>query len=66
MENLYITKVVRVGSSIGIITPKGLMKQLGIERGDHVVLGLFATGQFSVRRLTERELNDLRPGIINI
>lgn len=66
MENVDITKVVKVGTSLGIIIPKHILTSCEIERGDHIVFGLFTEGQFFVRKLTEKELRHLRPQVIKI
>lgn len=64
MENVNITKVIKVGTSLGIIIPKALLTDLEIQRGDHVVFGLFSEGQFFVRRLSTNELRTLRPQVV--
>lgn len=61
-----MTKVIKVGTSLGIIIPKSLLTDLNILRGDHVVFGLFSEGQFFVRKLSTNELRQLRPQVINI
>lgn len=66
MENVNITKVIKVGTSLGIIIPKALLTDLNILRGDHVVFGLFSEGQFFVRKLNVNELRQLRPQVITI
>lgn len=66
MENVDITKVVKVGTSLGIIIPKHILTSCEIQRGDHIVFGLFTEGQFFVRKLTEKELRHLRPQVIKI
>jgi len=66
MENVNITKVIKVGTSLGIIIPKQLLTDLNILRGDHVVFGLFSEGQFFVRRLSVNEVQQLRPQLIKI
>ena len=66
MEYTYITTVVEHGNSYALIIPKPLMEQLKIERGDRMVFGLFAEGQFSARRLTDKELRNFKPREIKI
>lgn len=66
MENVDITKVVKVGTSLGIIIPKQILTSCEIQRGDHIVFGLFTEGQFFVRKLSEKELRHLRPQVIKI
>ena len=66
MEHVDITKVLKVGTSLGIIIPKRILTSCGIERGDHIVFGLFSEGQFFVRKLSQKELQHLRPQIIKI
>lgn len=66
MENVNITKVIKIGTSQGMVIPKGILTALKIQRGDYIVFGLFGEGQFVVRKLTREELLHLRPQIIKI
>lgn len=40
MENLRITKVIKVGTSNGIIIPKEVLTAVGLERGDQVFVAV--------------------------
>lgn len=40
METLRITKVIRVGDSLGIIIPKEVLKATALERGDQVFVAV--------------------------
>lgn len=40
MEQLRVTKVLRVGDSLGIIIPKAILKACCLERGDQVFVAV--------------------------
>lgn len=40
MEPLKITKIIRVGDSLGIIIPKELLESTALKRGDQVFLAV--------------------------
>lgn len=62
----HITKIIRVGSSLGVIIPKLVLDQLFIERGDVVVFGFYGDKQILIRALTEQEVRQLKPTEVKI
>lgn len=40
MEPLYITKIVKVGTSLGIVIPINYLDATGLQRGDQVFLAV--------------------------
>ena len=66
MDKVYTARIMRVGSSLGLIIPKPLLKQLNIERGDTMVFGAFSDGVFAFRRVGDQELRIFDPPIIKI
>ena len=60
MESLYITKVVRIGTSLGIIIPKNITKGINWQRGDTILFTDFGVGQLTARLLTSVEVNALK------
>lgn len=67
MEALYLTKLVKMGSSHGIIIPKQLLTGFKWERGDSLVFGLGVDNQLFIRRLSNEEIIKMKPhDIFNI
>jgi len=66
MEPIFITTVVKYGTSLALVIPKPLLEQLHIGRGDLMIFGRFAEGQFSARRVTDKEIETLRPEEVKI
>lgn len=56
MEQLKITKLNRIGDSLGIIIPKNILSALKWERGDQVVFGIFNDDTVAVRKITNEEI----------
>lgn len=61
MERFYTTKVVKIGSSKGIIIPREILTALMWDRGDVVSFGVIAGPTLVVRQLTDLEIRRLRP-----
>ncbi len=60
MENLYITRLIKNGTSLAIIIPKDILKAVGLQRGDLVVFKDYGVNQFSVRWLTGKEIKEIK------
>ena len=60
MENLYFTKIIKVGDSCAIIIPKGILSGVGLQRGDTILFGQFAPGQFSVGMVSDKKIQELK------
>ena len=60
MENLHITKVVRHGDSLGIIIPVEVLRGVGLQRGDTLLLGMFSPGQFTAALLSDEKIKQLK------
>lgn len=63
MQQIYFTKIMRTGSSDAVIIPKNILQGMKWSRGDHVVFGFGGTDQLTIRRLTDKEIKQLRPDI---
>ena len=66
MENLYITKVVRVGNSLGVIIPKNILVGINFKRGDTIMFSEYAPGQVMLRCLTDIEIRNLKIRVAKI
>lgn len=66
MENLYIKKIVRHGTSLGIVIPIELLRALGLQRGDSVVVAPVSPGQFLVSLLNDEKIKELKMQLANL
>ncbi len=64
MEHLYTTKIVRMGSSLGIVIPKQILESCTMSRGDHVLFGDFSHNGFAVRVLSDMQIKLFKQEII--
>jgi antitoxin component of MazEF toxin-antitoxin module len=61
MNNIRIGKVTRLGNGLAIVIPRSILRGLKIQRGDQVVFAVYDENIFCVRRLTDDELQKMRP-----
>lgn len=60
MENLYFTKVIKVGTSLGIIIPKNILTGIEWKRGDMIIFASYKTGQLLARSLSDSEIQEIK------
>jgi antitoxin component of MazEF toxin-antitoxin module len=60
MESIHITKLVRVGDSLGVITPKTILKAYNWKRGDILVFTFINNDTLAIRRLTDVEIRAIK------
>lgn len=63
MESIYITRVVTVGTSQGIVIPAPILRGMKWERGDRLVFGFARDNQIILRKLSDKEIRELKPDI---
>lgn len=61
MQTFYITKILKIGNSRGIIIPNEILNGLHWERGDHLVFGFAGTEQVFLKRLTDKDMEQMKP-----
>lgn len=61
MESFYTTKIVKVGSSLGLVIPREIIAAMMLDRGDRVVFSVIAGPTLVVRQLSEQEIRRLKP-----
>jgi len=67
MINLQITKIVRVGTSLCVVIPVNILRDLRLERGDQVAFAIAAGDVICLRKITDAEKLEIKPlPIINI
>jgi len=64
MKNSGIQKVIQMGNGLGVIIPVAISRGLNIQRGDCIFFGVVSDNEFYVRRISERELQHLKPKIL--
>lgn len=60
MEELYTTKIVKVGTSRAVVIPSNVMDGLGWQRGDRVVFTFAADNQLIVKKLDDETIRNLK------
>lgn len=60
MEELYMTKIVRVGTSKAIIVPVNVLDGLGWQRGDRVLFTFAGHDQLIVRKVDDETIKQLK------
>lgn len=61
MERLYFTKIVKIGSSYGVVIPKEILAACMLERGDQVSFGVIAGPTLVMRQISDNEIRRLKP-----
>lgn len=61
MEQIYIGKIIRVGSSNAIVLPANILQAYNWQRGDHVVFGFNSEQALFLKKLSDDELRKLKP-----
>ena len=61
MINVQITKIVRVGTSLGVIVPINILRDLRIMRGDQVAFSVAAGDVICLRKITDAEKLEIKP-----
>lgn len=60
METIHITKFVKIGDSMGVIVPSNIRKAYGWERGDILVFVFSSADALTIRRLTDKEIQQIK------
>lgn len=60
MEELYITKIVKVGTSKAVVIPTNVLEGLGWQRGDRVIFTFAGQDQLIVKRVTDEDIRKLK------
>lgn len=64
MANDGMHRVIKVGSSLGVVLPVAVCRTLGIARGDLVSFGVFEENTVVIRKVTPEQLKQLAPKTI--
>lgn len=63
MQTFYFSKIIKVGSSHGVVIPKNILEGFKWERGDLLAFGFAEGNNLVLHRLTDKEVKQLRPDI---
>lgn len=61
METVYLTKVIKIGDSHGVIIPVSILRAYNWQRGDILVFGFVAPEQLFLKRISDKELRQIKP-----
>jgi antitoxin component of MazEF toxin-antitoxin module len=61
MQSVFISKILRIGTSEGIVLPRNILNALKWERGDFVVFGFAGNEQIFIKRMTDEDMRKLKP-----
>lgn len=62
MDNIIITKIIKTGNSLCVVIPTSLRKALSFQRGDYVILQPTAENTLSARKLSSKEIQQIKLG----
>ncbi len=66
MINFQITKLVRVGTSLAVVIPVNILRDLKLERGDQIVFAIAESDVLCMRKITDAEKLQIKPPVIKI
>ena len=61
METIFITKIIKVGDSHGVIIPVNILNAYHWQRGDIVIFGFAADQVLFLKRPSDIELQKIKP-----
>jgi len=61
IQSVFITKLQRNGNSLSIVIPREILKAFRWERGDMLIFGFAGVEQLFIKRITDKELQELKP-----
>ncbi len=60
MENIYTTKIIKIGTSKGVVIPLDILNALNWQRGDSVIFTLAADDHLIIKKLNDETLRRLK------
>lgn len=61
MARRTVQKVIKIGSSLGVVLPVEVCRGLCIERGDSVAFAVYETDSVMIRKLSRADLEAMKP-----
>lgn len=60
MEIMYVSKVIKIGNSLGLVVPIQILRANKMERGDMIVFGFQGTEQIFFRKISDEEIKRIK------
>lgn len=57
MEPIRITKILKIGNSIGVVVPKHVFGSIGLQRGDQVMLSITEDNILCIKKLNIKTIS---------
>ena len=64
MQTIFITKLSKQGSSLGIIIPMSILRAYNWQRGDLLVFGFAGAEQLWLKKMTDKDMEMLKPDLV--
>jgi len=61
MQNLYTTRLTRLGNSLAIIIPKSILTAQNLQRGDLFGFGIYDDNKIILKKLSDKEILQIKP-----
>lgn len=60
MEDIYTTKIIRVGNSKAVVIPRHILKANNWQKGDHIIFTFAGLECLILKRLTDTDIKRLK------
>lgn len=61
MEKIYTTNLMRSGNSLMIVIPMAICRAQNFQRGDTFIFGVYEQDTLLIKKLSPKQLSELRP-----
>lgn len=65
MPRVRMQRVLKIGTSLGVVVPAEICRALNIQRGDYVVFGVYSESSVCIKKVSPDELRKMHPLVIN-
>lgn len=60
MEDIYTTKLIRVGNSLSVVIPRNILKANNWKKGDHIIFTFAGLECVILKRLTDADIRKIK------
>lgn len=64
MQTVFLTKLSKQGSSLGVVIPKAILNTYHWQRGDIFCFGFQGGDQITLKRITDVELEKIKSNVL--
>ncbi len=64
MKSIFITKIAKKGTSLGVIIPTEILNAYNWQRGDVLIYGFAGGDQIYLKRLTDMDIERMKPNAL--